>query len=104
VLRQLGLQESDTLEVVALDSFVAQIPGALALRQQAPPWLAIEEEGALARSSREIQQRGPFLHRLAGQHGRRQRAMALRGGPAEYPTGSGSALAAASGFRKPAAG
>jgi mono/diheme cytochrome c family protein len=46
VLRQLGLQESDTLEVVALDSFVAQIPGALALRQQAPPRLAIEEEGA----------------------------------------------------------
>ncbi|CAM3395638.1 c-type cytochrome [Paracidovorax anthurii] len=48
VLEGLGLSARDTLEVVALDGFVAQLPGALVL-QRAPrpqPWLAIEPAGA----------------------------------------------------------
>ncbi|SFD84900.1 Cytochrome c2 [Paracidovorax konjaci] len=48
VLQGMGLTSADTLEVVALDGFVAQVPGALAL-QRAPlpePWLAIEPADA----------------------------------------------------------
>src|SRR5690606_32080214 len=45
-LRELGLAADDTLEVVATDGFVAQLPGALVLRDAAggrgQPWLAIE--------------------------------------------------------------
>lgn len=49
VLRELGLSAADTLEVVATDGFVAQLPGALALQQgpgRAQPWLAIEAKDA----------------------------------------------------------
>lgn len=49
VLRELGLTAADTLEVVATDGFVAQLPGALALQQgagHAQPWLAIEPKDA----------------------------------------------------------
>lgn len=49
VLRELGLGPSDTLEAVATDGFVAQLPGALVLAQspgQPQPWLAIEPDGA----------------------------------------------------------
>ncbi|MGE8318740.1 MAG: c-type cytochrome [Comamonas sp.] len=49
VLRELGLTATDTLEVVATDGFVAQLPGALALQQGAgkpQPWLAIEPKDA----------------------------------------------------------
>ena len=49
VLRELGLTAADTLEVVANDGFVAQLPGALALQQgrgRAQPWLAIEPKNA----------------------------------------------------------
>lgn len=47
VLQGLGLTAADTLEVVATDGFVAQLPGALALRTgAAQPWLAIEPADA----------------------------------------------------------
>lgn len=49
VLGPLGLGPKDTLEAVAVDGFVAQLPGALVLPQapgQPQPWLAIESEGA----------------------------------------------------------
>ena len=49
VLSTLGLTPQDTLEVVATDGFVAQLPGALALQHgahQAQPWLAIEDGSA----------------------------------------------------------
>ncbi|MDD2544996.1 MAG: cytochrome c [Burkholderiaceae bacterium] len=49
VLADLGLQRTDTLEAVALDGFVAQLPGALLLptRAGAPrPWLAFEPPDA----------------------------------------------------------
>lgn len=45
VLNELGLGPSDTLEAVATDGFIAQLPGALVLAQepgQPQPWLAIE--------------------------------------------------------------
>lgn len=45
-LRELGLTRADTLDVVATDGFVAQLPGALVLDGAASgrsqPWLAIE--------------------------------------------------------------
>lgn len=46
LLQRLGLTPEDTLEVVALDGFVAQLPGALVLRREGQPWLAIEPAGA----------------------------------------------------------
>lgn len=47
VVQGLGLTSADTLEVVATDGFVAQLPGALALRTGAgQPWLAVEPPGA----------------------------------------------------------
>jgi len=47
VLNGLGLTASETLEAVALDGFVAQLPGALVLRQGPDqPWLAVEPAGA----------------------------------------------------------
>ena len=49
VLNELGLGPSDTLEAVATDGFVAQLPGTLVLAQspgQPQPWLAIEPDGA----------------------------------------------------------
>lgn len=58
----LGLTAADTLEVVATDGFVAQLPGALALQTgPAQAWLAIEPEGqpwpALPKKT---QSAGPF--------------------------------------------
>lgn len=47
LLDQLGLEANDTLEVVASDGFVAQLPAAMVLRQgPGQPWLAIETEAA----------------------------------------------------------
>ena len=49
VLRELGLGSNDTLEAVATDGFIAQLPGDLVLVQkpgQPKPWLAIETESA----------------------------------------------------------
>ena len=49
VLNELGLGPSDTLEAVATDGFIAQLPGALVLAQepgQPQPWLAIEIDSA----------------------------------------------------------
>lgn len=62
LVRDMGLTAADTLEVVATDGFVAQLPGALAL-QSAPAqaWVAVEPEAqpwpALPKKS---QSAGPF--------------------------------------------
>jgi len=48
VLQGMGLTDADTLEVVALDGFVAQLPASLVLAKSpnAPqPWLAVEPPG-----------------------------------------------------------
>ena len=47
LLKPLGLETNDTLEVIASDGFVAQLPADLVLRQgPGQPWLAIETEAA----------------------------------------------------------